>query len=51
MEAEGWKNIWQVVFIVASILFYGTVLIVAVRGFGDVFDMLRRMITDRRNAT
>jgi hypothetical protein len=42
-----WKDIWQFVFIVASLLFYGTVAVVAVKGFGDVVAMIKRILSQR----
>ena len=38
---------WQFVFIVASLLFYGTVAVVAVKGFGDVVAMIKRILSQR----
>ena len=47
MDAQGWQALWKVVFIGSSILFYGTVIIVAVKGFGDVVEMIRTMLASR----
>ena len=47
MDGGIWKDIWQFVFIVASLLFYGTVIVVAIRGFGDVVGMVRRLLSQR----
>ena len=47
MDIETWKTIWQFVFFAASILFYGTVAVVAFKGFGDVAAMIRRLLSDR----
>ena len=47
MDIETWKAIWQIVFFAASILFYGTVAVVAVKGFGDVAAMISRMWSNR----
>lgn len=50
MEAQGWQTLWKVVFIGSSIMFYGTVIIVAFKGFGDVVDMVRGMLASRRSS-
>jgi len=50
MEAQGWQTLWQVVFYGSSVLFYGTVLIVAFKGFGDVVEMVRNMLASRRDS-
>lgn len=42
-----WREVWQVVFIVASVLFYGIVIAVAYKGFGDVAQMIRNMVAGR----
>lgn len=42
-----WKEIWQVVFIAASMLFYAVVAAVAFKGFGDVTEMIRNMTAGR----
>ena len=47
MDGGIWKDIWQFVFIVASLLFYGTVATVAVKGFGDVVSMVTRLLSQR----
>ena len=47
MDGGIWKDIWLFVFIVASLLFYGTVAIVAVKGFGDVVSMVKRLLSQR----
>ena len=47
MNAETWKVLWQIVFIVASILFYGIVIAVAYKAFGDVVKMIRNMAAGR----
>tara|TARA_Y100000588_G_C13668053_1_gene675007 strand:- start:416 stop:568 length:153 start_codon:yes stop_codon:yes gene_type:complete len=44
MEAEGWKNFWQVAFFCASTMFYLTVIYIAARGIGDISGMIRRML-------
>ncbi len=41
------NEIWLFVFIVASLLFYGTVATVAVKGFGDVVSMVKRLLSQR----
>ncbi len=43
MDVETWKVFWQFVFIAASVLFYGIVIAVAYKGFGDVVKMIRNM--------
>jgi len=45
MEATAWQSFWQIVFVFASALFYGTVIVIAVRGSGDIAGMIRKMIT------
>ena len=45
MDGGIWKDIWQFVFIVASLLFYGTVATVAVKGFSDVVSMVKRLLS------
>ena len=47
MDGGIWKDVWQVVFIVASVFFYGTVAVVAVKGFGDVVAMIKRILSQR----
>ena len=47
MDGGIWKDVWQVVFMVASLLFYGTVAVVAVKGFGDVVAMIKRILSQR----
>ena len=47
MDGGIWKDVWQFVFIVASLLFYGTVTVVAVKGFGDVMGMVKRILSQR----
>ena len=39
MDVETWKVLWQIVFIAASVLFYGIVIAVAYKAFGDVVKM------------
>ena len=41
--------IWMVVFAIAAAVFFGIAAIVAVKGFGDLKDLLRR--SDRRSET
>ena len=48
METTTWIEIWSYVFLLASALFYGTVAVVALRGFGDVANMIRAMIARGR---
>ena len=48
MTAETWIDIWRVVFLLACAMFYVTVAVVALRGFGDVADMIRAMIARGR---
>ncbi len=47
MDVETWKALWQLVFIVASVLFYGIVVAVAYKGFGDVAQRIRNMAAGR----
>ncbi len=47
MDVETWKVLWQYVFIVASVLFYGIVIAVAYKSFGDVARMIRNMAAGR----
>ncbi len=47
MDGGIWKDVWQFVFIVASLLFYSTVAVVAVKGFGDVVSMVKRLLSQR----
>ena len=47
MDGGIWKDIWQFVFIGASLLFYSTVAVVAVKGFGDVVSMVKRLLSQR----
>lgn len=49
MDMEIWKVIWGIVFILASVGFYVTILYVAVRGFGDVVAMIRRILSGERD--
>jgi len=42
-----WKEIWQTVFFVASVMFYIIVIAVGFKGFGDVAQMLRNMAAGR----
>lgn len=47
MGIEAWKNLWTFTFFAASFLFYLTVVVVAVRGMGDVKRMIAAMIAER----
>lgn len=47
MDVETWKALWQIVFIAASVLFYGIVIAVAYKAFGDVVRMIRNMAAGR----
>jgi hypothetical protein len=47
MDTTAWKDLWSGVFIVASIMFYVTVAIVAYKGAGDVTQMIREMMAKR----
>ncbi len=51
MDVSTWKDIWHVMFYVASLMFYGTVTVVAFKGLGDVTSMVGRMIEERRQST
>ena len=48
METQTWKDIWQIVFFVASALFYLTVLFVFFKGFGDVVEMIKQMLSGKK---
>lgn len=50
MEATTWISIWKVVFLLACAMFYVTVAVVAMRGFGDVAAMIRAMIARARES-
>ena len=47
MDVSTWKSVWRTIFVVSSIMFYLTVAIVAYRGFGDMKQMIRQMISKR----
>ena len=47
MDVETWKALWEIVFFVASVLFYGIVIAVAYKAFGDVVRMIRNMAAGR----
>ena len=47
MDVETWKILWQIVFIAASVFFYGIVIAVAYKAFGDVVRMIRNMAAGR----
>ena len=47
METQTWKDLWQIIFFAAGAVFYLTVLLVLFKGFGDVVEMIRRMISGR----
>ena len=44
METETWKSLWTFTFFTASFLFYLVVVIVAIKGAGDVKRMILAMI-------
>ena len=48
METETWKSLWTFAFFAASSLFYLVVVIVAIRGMGDVKRMIAAMIAERK---
>ena len=48
MDVETWKSIWYLVFFMASATFYTVVLIVAIKGMGDVKEVVGKMIKGRR---
>ena len=48
METSSWQTIWFYLFFIASLMFYGTVTIVAFKGIGDVTAMIGKMIKGRR---
>ena len=50
MESATWIEIWSYVFLLACAFFFGTVAVVALRGFGDVADMIRAMMARRRES-
>jgi len=43
MGVQAWRELWTLVFIVASVAFYGVVVIVGVRGMADVKEMVGAM--------
>ncbi len=45
MDTETWKLIWTAIFIVSGLLFYSVVLTVAIKGFRNVKQMIRRMLS------
>ena len=49
MSVGDWKVIWQIVFIIANVLFYSTILYVTVRGSGDLVAMIRHMLSGKRD--
>ncbi len=51
MDTETWKVIWTAVFIVSGLLFYGVVLMVAIKGSKDVKQMVGSMLSKRRKAS
>ena len=50
MASATWIEIWSYVFLLACAFFFGTVAVVALRGFGDVADMIRAMIARARES-
>jgi hypothetical protein len=48
MDVETWKSVWYVGFFIASAFFYVVVLIVAIKGMGDVKEVVSKMIQGRR---
>ena len=48
MGMEAWKNLWTVVFFVASLAFYSIVLVVGSKGLADFKNMLVAMVAARR---
>ena len=49
MDAGTWKTIWHVVLITASLMFYGIVIVVGIKGMGDVKEMISSMIEEKRS--
>ena len=49
MEMQTWKDIWQIVFYAAGALFYATAVVVIFKGFGDVVEMVGKMLSGRRS--
>ena len=47
MDTQTWKDIWFATFFIASALFYLIVIIVGIKGAGDVKNMIVRMITEK----
>ena len=43
MSPSIWQSLWLILFIVAGILFFGTMLVVAVKGLQDVKAMIGRL--------
>ena len=48
MDIETWKDIWYMVFFTASTIFYIVVVVIAIKGMGDVKDVVKKMIEGRR---
>ena len=48
MDTETWKIIWTGVFIVAGLMFYSVVLVVAIKGSRDVKQMIADMLRKRQ---
>jgi hypothetical protein len=48
MDISSWQNMWFYIFFIASLMFYGTVVVVAYKGIGDVRAMIGKMIEARR---
>lgn len=48
MGMEAWKNLWTVIFFVASLAFYTIVLVVGSKGLADFKNMLVAMVAARR---
>ena len=47
METETWKSLWTFTFFTASSLFYLIVVIVGIKGAGDVKRMIAAMIAEK----
>ncbi len=47
MQVSTWKATWQTVFWVGSVFFYLTVIMVTLKGLGDVAGRIRGMLSRR----
>ena len=47
MDMQSWQGLWEVVFYGASGLFYIVVTVVAVKGLGDLKEMLVKILSGK----